>query len=592
MCGIGGILTKRRGAVGGSEDVAGRLGGSLVHRGRSGQGTFTEERVSLHCARHAVIAVEEARQPLHDTAGDLVMVGNGEVLNYRELAMRIPPHRCRRLPPGDLHVALELFAAHGETGFEDLRGPFALAVWDRPRGELTLVRDRLGERPLYYYDTPDVFMFASEVRCLEAALRGGVHLDETSILSFVGLGRTTGDRTLFREIKALPPGGVLQVRVGKDSHVRRQLAPIPTLRGRDAEAGCEEEVLRLIDQANRRVLVADCPVAVGFSGGIDSSVVLKAALEGADVAAAITVFSADRQGVDENLRRARAVAKVIGVDLLEVPFTIPSFDDTTELLDTTLDQPAAEPLVLHNDALHAAARDYAPVLLGGHGADEVFGGYARYASVMNDADRSTTLQWMGASQWERWRRAAGWKQFLDEVVGEEFASSVDVPTDALERPFPYEFAEDSDPVLFGQALDLFRLMCFDNFRATDENGIARGVEVRSPFFDIDLIAGVFALPVHRRIVPTTPKHLLQQVFAGTPLEKAFLAGKVGFDDYFPYPDWIADNWKRFSASIAKGPLVDMGLLRGTVLHRLHELDWRLLWRLFTLSTWLIRRRII
>ncbi|MGW5821097.1 asparagine synthase-related protein, partial [Streptomyces noursei] len=82
---------------------------------------------------------------------------------------------------------------------------------------------------------------------------------------------------------------------------------------------------------------------------------------------------------------------------------------------------------------------------------------------------------------------------------------------------PYSTAEHRDPVLFGQALDLFRLMTYDNFRATDENGIARGVEVRSPFFDIDLVAGVFSLPAERRIRPDAPKHLLRGVFRGTPL---------------------------------------------------------------------------
>ncbi len=580
MCGIGGILLKRHGGRH-DHDMAERLGASLTHRGRAENGAYADELISLRCARHAVIAIETAQQPLRDSAGEYVMIGNGEVLNYPELIATLPDERRRRLAPGDLQVALELFAARGDDGFEALRGPFALAVWQREREELTLVRDRLGERPLYYYETPDVFMFASEVRCLEAALRGGLTLDETSVLSFLGLGRMMRDRTMFQEIKSVPPGAVLRVRSGRSSWSR--LAPISDLADGVTD---DETVAALLDRANRRVLVADCPISIGFSGGIDSSVVLKAALEGADVSAVITVFSTVRPDLDENLRRSRAVAEVFGTELVEVPFTIPAFDDTVAVLNGTLDGPAAEPLVLHNDALVVAASEYAKVILGGHGADEVFGGYARYGALKASQGRPTTHEWMSTSLWERWNRTSGWKQFLDTLAGPEFVSRADPGLDALDRPAPYEFAEHDDPVLFGQALDLFRLMCWDMFRVGDENGMARSVEVRSPFFDLDLIAGAYALPVGRRVVPGAPKHLLHKVFEGSPLAGVFAGTKVGFDDAFSYSDWIIANWPAFSALITESPLATMGVLRGSVMDRLADLDWRLQWRLFALAAWL------
>jgi asparagine synthase (glutamine-hydrolysing) len=586
MCGIGGILTARSEAGTGAD--AALLGDSLGHRGRSGRGSYTGEQVSLHSARHAVIALAEAEQPLHDSTGEFVLVGNGEVLNYRDLTAQLTPDRRSHLRPGDLQVALELFATRGPAVFEELRGPFALAVWDRTRERLTLVRDRLGERPLYYYDDGDEFVFASEVRCLEAALCGRLTHDDASLLSFIGLGRLTGDRSLYQEIKALPAGAVLQVDARYGTRVWQQLSPISSLRDGLSDPPGDEELLALLDQANSRALVTDCPVAVGFSGGIDSSVVLKSAMEKTHVAAIITVFSASTPDEDENLHRARAVAELLGVGVLEVPFTLPSFDITLDVLHTTLDQPCPEPLVMHNDALHTAASAHADVLLGGHGADEVFGGYARYSVLLADGGRSGTREWMAASPWERWNRTAGWPQLVDDLVSEDFAAAVDLPEDVLGRPTPYGFVEHTDPVLFGQALDLFRLMCYDNFRATDENGIVRGVEVRSPFFDIDLIAGAFARPVGQRINPANPKRVLKRVFEGTLLEHSFGARKVGFDDNFPYPDWIAGNWAHFSDVIAEGPLVKLGVLRDGVLHRLSKLDWPSQWRLFTLSAWLTR----
>ncbi|AIA00938.1 asparagine synthetase B family protein [Streptomyces noursei] len=586
MCGIGGILLKRRPSLD-HRAMAVPLGASLAHRGRDGTGAFSDDWISLHSARHAVIAVDDARQPLFDCERALVMVGNGEVLNYRELSHRLPADRRRRMPPGDLQVALELCAERGTAAFEDLRGPFALAVWDSTARELTLVRDRLGERPLYYYDSPDLFAFASELRCLTACLRGEtLRLDPANALAFLGLGRLPGDRTLYQDVRSVPAGGVLRIAPGAAGP--RAAAPLTPVSGLRAAPADETEIGQLIDQAHRRALVADRPVAVGFSGGIDSSAVLKAALEHAEPAAAVTVFSARCPDEDENLRRARALARKFGVDLHEVPFRIPSLDATADLLNDTLDAPAAEPLVLHNDALHRAAREHSAVLLGGHGADEVFGGYVRYAALRADAVDATTEEWMAMSLWERWNRTAGWHKFVTDFGSDAVAPRTAALGDVLDRPFPYSTAEHRDPVLFGQALDLFRLMTYDNFRATDENGIARGVEVRSPFFDIDLVAGVFSLPAERRIRPDAPKHLLRGVFRGTPLAGEFTERKVGFDDHFSYSDWMTDNWPDFSSVIVDGPLTDLGILRDGALADLEKFDWRLLWRLFSLSTWLER----
>ncbi len=583
MCGIGGILVTGTGHA----DPA-LLGDSLVRRGRCGRGLFMDRRLSLHSARHAVIALDDAEQPLHDSTGGFVMVGNGEVLNYRDLIPSLTPGRRSVLRPGDLQVALEMFAEEGPAAFERLRGPFAIAVWDQIGERLTLVRDRLGERALYYYDDAEEFVFASEVRCLELALPGRFTHDRTSLLSFIGLGSPIGDRTLYQEVKALPPGAVLEIDVRRGTRSWMYLQSVARLRDALAGEPDDDELQGLLEQAAGRALVSEGPVAIGFSGGIDSSVVLRAALEQEQVAAVLTVFSAAEPNRDGNLLQARAVARLMGVELIEVPFALPSFDATLSILSSTLDQPCAEPLVMHNNALHAAAARHARVLLGGHGADEVFGGYHRYALLAAEPGRADAGSWMERSPWERWHRAATWHRSIGGIVSDEFAASVSPTADWFSSPTPYASSEHSDPVLFGQALDLFRLMCFDNFRVTDENGMSHGVEVRSPFFDIDLIAGAFAQPLARRIDPDRPKRLLREMFAGTPLDGSFEDRKVGFDDNFPYPAWIEANLTEFSAHIAEGHLATMGILRPGVLPRLADLDWRSLWRLFALSAWLGR----
>ncbi|MFF2602346.1 asparagine synthetase B family protein [Streptomyces californicus] len=586
MCGIGGIVLKQRSRVDRNHMME-RLRAGLAHRGRSSQGDFADTRAALHCARHAVIAVEAAQQPLRDSRNELVMVGNGEILNYKELEQQLPAARTRPLLPGDLQVALEMYAEHGIGALEKLRGPFAVALWDSQSGELTLARDRLGERPLYFFDCPDFFAFASEVRCLAAALPPGLlNLDEEAALAFLGLGRVPTGRTLYREIFAVPAGSVL--RMGTQSFGPRHtasLAPVSALRSAPAS---QEEVDAVLAQAQRRALVADHPVAVGFSGGMDSAAVLSAALDGAGAAAVITVYSELSPVTDVNLRRARSLAPLLGVRLTEVPFRMPTVQGAVDILNSTLDGPAAEPLVLHNDALHTAAREHSAVVVGGHGADEVFGGYARYAALRAQ-EPAPTKHWLASSAWERWNRSGAWHRFVEENAAPHLADRVSASfPDPLEKPFPYAWAESSDPVLFGQALDMFRLMTYDNFRATDENGMARQVEVRSPFFDLDLLAAVYSLPVTERLGTGGSKPLLRRSFRNTPLAGAFNEPKVGFDDHFSYADWMAENWLQFSAAITDGPLKGTGILQDGALDNLEHRDWRTLWRLFSLSAWLRR----
>lgn len=587
MCGIGGVLKLRTSSPGLTDAGAQRLGGSLSHRGRSSRGEFSDAAITLHAARHAVVAVDEADQPLYDASGTKVLIGNGEIYNYQELARRIPANRRPATKAGDLQVALQMCADEGIAALESVRGPFAVAMWDRNAQVLSLARDRLGERPLYYYMDDDVFIFASEVRCVEAALGGAPALDAGSMLAFLGLGRTLGDRTQFAAIKSIAPGELLAI--GPNHRLARsRLKAVSALRDQEmGEAGLQE-VLQLLDQANERVLLSDSAPAVGFSGGIDSSIVLNAALQRSRVAAAITVYSEADSAADVNLHRARDVSKLFGVELLEVPFTLPGFQETLSILHGTLDQPCAEPLVLHNDALHRAAQGVAPVVLGGHGADEVFGGYARYAQLLAEEADVDTQEWMTKSAWERWNRAAHWTREVTPILSEEWLRTTHLGNDALDRPFAYDDHERTDRVLFGQALDLFKLMSYDNFRATDENGIARGVEVRSPFFDIDLIAGVFSMPVQTRMSPSPSKWILHRALAGSPAASAFNVKKVGFDDNFPYPAWIESNWPKYEELIYDGPLGDLGIIKESARESLRNASWRMKWRVFALAAWLVR----
>lgn len=584
MCGLAGFLAF--GATGRPPSrVAETLAAAMPTRGRDGTACYADEHIALASVRHAVVAKATALQPLVDLTERYILVGSGEVFNHRQLRWQ----QQGRLPDnpalGDLYVALEDFAQRGCVSFEDIRGPFALAIWDRVDRVLTMACDRLGERTIYLRRRPDSLVFASEMRTAQA-LGDPANVDPSALVSFLALGRVPGPRTPLRGVERLAPGSVVQITAADGvQRTRDPLKPMSDLRSSPPD---EQELAMLLDRAITRSLVADDPVGLAFSGGIDSSVVLAAAHARNRIGPVFTLYSPSCE--DVNLERAKRVAGALGVNLTAEPFVLPTLQSAVSVLQETLDGPAAEPLVLHNDALHALAGTHARVLVGGHGADEVFAGYRRYTELAASLARvQHTREWMRGSNWERWQRTANWMDVLRNVLSDDGLACIDPVADPLERPFAFSFTETTDPVTFSQAMDLLRLMAYENFRVPDENGLARGVEVRSPFFDIDLIAGAWSLPVSTRL--TNPaKSLLRPVFAGTPIASVFDDIKVGFDDHFDYPGWLAKNLQDIQEIVESSELRKSGLLTPDALSvATSRGDWRLLWRMFALAVWMDRR---
>lgn len=364
---------------------------------------------------------------------------------------------------------------------------------------------------------------------------------------------------------------------------RRFLKPlvrVPVTPNADRAANSVEQ---LVDQACTRCFVSDRPVAVAFSGGIDSTVVLSRALAQADVASVLTLYASDRAH-DEDLACARAVASVLGVDLVEVPVSLPDADAVTRLMQDRLDGPAAEPMVVHNDELHRAAGGLAGVLVGGHGADEVFAGYARYHAVWGRRKLPAVAVDAASAGWERLQRVLLWDAFCARYLDSSTVRDImEQQTNPIDDWTLDVTGAEPDPVFRAQVLDLLVLQAYDNLRVPDENGMVHCVEVRSPYFDVDLLAGVFSLPENARFEPAAPKRVLRERIKDPRLAPYLRLPKVGFDDAFQYSRWIAAHAAELREVIASGPLGDLGVLRPGFTTTKSTVDGRLLWRMFALS---------
>ncbi len=374
MCGIYGLIAPNRLPLARPE-LARRLGPALRHRGPDGSGLLERPHAVLGCERLRVVDLDpRADQPFQDPDGRVWLACNGEIYNAAELRRRFPsyPFRSR----SDVEVIIPLYLERGVEGIAELSGMFALALWDEALQRLILARDRAGEKPLFYRKLGGAIGFASEVAPLLALSGARPALDLQALAAFLQLGYVPQPRSPFEGIEAVPSGTALVFEPRGSRAVRywcpEHLAPVE--RPPDAVEQLEARLRAAVEAQ----LVADVPLGVFTSGGVDSSLVaaLAARALGPD---RLVLFTARLMAptYDES-PFAEKLARHLGAECLSVPVDQAALwqalDDFTEHTAEWLADPAVLPTLL----LARAARQRVTVVLGGEGADELFGGYPTY----------------------------------------------------------------------------------------------------------------------------------------------------------------------------------------------------------------------
>ncbi|HMF40447.1 MAG TPA: asparagine synthase (glutamine-hydrolyzing) [Polyangia bacterium] len=391
MCGIAGIVRLDAAAAAPSPDEIARMVGALRHRGPDGFGLYRDGRVGLGHARLAIIDLETGDQPLANATDDLWIVFNGEIFNYLELRAELVAAGHRFRTKGDTEVIVHAFEAWGEQAFERMNGQFAFALWDQRRRRLTLVRDRLGVRPLHYAEHAGRLYFASEVKSLFAAAA-----DLPRRLDPIGLDQTftfwtvVSPRTVFEGVRELPPGHVRSYDLAGDTPVVTERAwyepafpEVNTNGGADAGrafAGSVDdaagEVRRALEQATAlRMLRSDVPVGSYLSGGLDSTLVASLALAAKGERFHTFSLRFEDAEYDETSYQRMAVER-LGSEHHEVVVSRRDIADAFPAVVAATERPilrtAPAPLFLLSGLVQRAG---IKVVLTGEGADELFAGY-------------------------------------------------------------------------------------------------------------------------------------------------------------------------------------------------------------------------
>jgi asparagine synthase (glutamine-hydrolysing) len=378
MCGICGVFGYRDGAPASEHEVR-AMADAIAHRGPDGEGYFVDGAVGLGHRRLSIIDLSAAgAQPMHSASGRYVIVFNGEIYNYLELRQQLAASGVRFQSHSDTEVLLQLFERDGPDCVHKLNGMFAFAVWDRHARTLFAARDRFGVKPFYWYERNGRIAFASEIKALFRLGELAPEMDGRGLADYLTFQFCLEDKTLFRHVHRLLPGHTLTVRAGEAPVVRKYWDLDFTVDAVHPSEYYEHQLLRLLEDSVRLQLRADVPLGAHLSGGLDSSTVacLATSLLGAPIHTFTGGFS-DGAQYDET-GYARIVAEQTASHHHEIFPTARDFVDSMPRLAWQMDEPAAGPGLFPQYFVSRLASQHVKVVLGGQGADEIFGGYTRY----------------------------------------------------------------------------------------------------------------------------------------------------------------------------------------------------------------------
>lgn len=522
MCGINGILRLRPDAPRVEPEVALRTRDAMATRGPDGEGLWVsaDGTVVLGHRRLAIIDLSETgAQPMEYEGGRYRLVFNGEIYNYKELREGLERDGARFVSTSDSEVILALFAREGTTMLRKLRGMFTLAIWDAVARRLVLARDPYGIKPLYVVEQDGWLQFASQVKALEAGGRVGRELDCGAIAGFLLWGSVPEPRTIRKAVRAVPAGHVLVVEDGRVGHPRA----FRDLRHLD-NAPCADIAEALADSV-RAHLVADVPVGVFLSAGIDSSVIAALARRVAgDGLTTLTMRFADFAGTtsDEG-REAASIARVLGTRHVERTLTQDDLRGLWPNVLAAMDQPSVDGFNTY--VVSRVAREAGfKVVLSGLGGDELFGGYDSFRDVPAWARRAHLLGRIPGAQtiWSAFTRRFGRSRpklsgllrygtsipgayfirrgiFLPEelpgILGEDMAVEGLLEADPVRaaQAAVGHAAAASDPWIAVHLMESTMYMRNQLLRDSDWASMAHSLELRVPFVDVMLRDQMVAL---------------------------------------------------------------------------------------------------
>jgi len=638
MCGIAGFVGATS-KIGGGDfgDIAAAMAASLQHRGPDDQGIWIDSAAAtaLVHRRLSIIDLSAAgHQPMVAADERFVITYNGEVYSYQPIAAELTARGHNFRGHSDTEVILESFAANGiAPTLKRMIGMFAIALWDRRERTLTLVRDRLGIKPLYWAKFGNSFLFGSELKALRAYPGWTPRIDQNAVAAFMRHNYIPAPHTIYEGVHKLEPGAMLTLPWQGEPQISRYWDARTVARdginrpldGSDPELIEQLETL-LTDAVGRR-MIADVPLGAFLSGGIDSSTVV--ALMQTARSGKVKTFSIgfDIPGYNE-AHHAAAVAHHLGTEHTELTVTPHEALDVIPRLPEWYDEPFADSSQIPTYLVSAMTRKHVTVALSGDGGDELFAGYNRYQltqqfwqalSLMPQAMRKGAAAALTAVRPDRWTALLSVlpSRVRPPQIGDKLHKVATVleqgSADAVYRRLvshwePAEImpqaheprsllddenlaAEFPDLLARMQFLDLVTYLPDDILTKVDRASMAVALEARVPLIDHRVVEFSWRLPRQAKVRGNTSKWILRQVLYRHVPPELVERPKMGFG--IPLGEWLRGPLRDWAETLLNEKrLHDAGLLDATMVRRYWQehidgrRNWQyLLWDVLMLEAW-------
>lgn len=555
MCGINAIY-RYQGDSEADRDRISRMDAEMIYRGPDAEGTWFGEQAALGMRRLAIIGLRGGDQPIFNEDRSLALVCNGEIYNHLEIRKDLEARGRRYATTTDSESVLRLYEEYGTDCVEHLRGMFAFALWDGKKKRLFVARDRVGEVPLYFSESPQGVVFSSELKAIANHAIDRRDPDYDSIRQTLRYSYPVDLRNTFiRQIKRILPG---ERAIVDTNGLRLEKYWKPRFTGNYAgtRKNAEEDVLNLLHESVALRLRSEVPVAVLLSGGIDSAAIAAIVAKSHPGVQAITAGYRGRPECDET-EAAESIAKAIGIPWERVELDESDFVNHFDDLARTIDEPVGDKSAIAQWAIYRKAKEKGlKVLLSGNGGDELFFGYPHWNRVGYRLDQR--MQWERLAEKRRRHRIPSKlgfiaRRMLCEPIGLFDAFTPSDRSGVFRHPYydhrarylrdvnwpdgnswraPDPFTAFLDEAENGP--DLIASILFSTWlpanclHLSNKLGLGNSVELRAPLLDHKLVDLVFSLPLEWRYSQKESKSFLKGILRGMLPDDVLIGKKRGF----------------------------------------------------------------
>lgn len=569
MCGIAGwVNLKQANTKDHTEPVLHSMCERIVHRGPDSEGIWMDGQAALGMRRLSIIDLHTGDQPVFSEDKSIVVMMNGELYNYREVRATLEKLGHKFVTATDTEIVPHLYQEYGDDFVDHINGMFAITLWDTVRKRLVIARDRYGEKPVYYGVFDGKLIYASEPKAMLAHPSVEAELNLDALRQYLSFDYIPAPDSIYKGISKLPAAHIMTVEAGEIKTRRYWNVSFSKNGHMPSVATAAAELRELLSDSVRMRLVADVPLGVLLSGGVDSSTVAAFAARHATETVKTFSIGFSEDSFDET-RYARAVAKHLGTDHYEEILSVEKAADLIGDIGTWMDEPLSDGSLIPTYLLSRFVRKHVTVALGGDGGDEIFAGYPMYlghkvsrayamvpqflrsgliepvvrrlpVSTKNLSFDYRAKRFVRSSKYDTITRHHSWfgsfsvdeqvplltAQVLDHTHGDIYSG----PRHLL------EICDAQDEIERMQFLDMNFYMAEDILTKVDRASMAVSLETRAPFLDPRIGGFAASLPLDLKLHGRTGKYILKKAVEGLLPGSILHRSKKGFG--IPIAQWL------------------------------------------------------